>query len=84
MPLGNSHWSLTTPEVCLGTTEEREYKHQSYAKTLQQKIDFWHTEISPLTASVSNTAVAYMGKDKLKIILPEINLVVHVPQNYHL
>lgn len=76
----NSHWSIVTPEVCLGTTEEREYKHQ----TLQQKIDFWHTEISPSIVSFSNTAADHLGKEKLKIILPEINLVVHGPQNYHL
>lgn len=84
MPFGNSHWSIVTPEVCLGTAEEREYKHQSYAKALQQKIDFWHREISPSIVSFTNKAVAHMGKDKLKIILPEIHLVFHVPQNYHL
>lgn len=84
MPFGNSHWSIVTLEVRLGATEKREYKHQSYAKTLQHKIDFWHTEISPSIVSFNNTAVAHTGKEKLKIILPDINWVVHVPQNYHL
>lgn len=73
-----------TPKVCLGTAEERECKHESYANTLQQKIDFWNTEVFPPIVSFSNTAVDHMGNDKLKIILPEIKLVVHVPQNYHL
>lgn len=79
-PLG----TVTGPSWLLGTTAESKYKHQSNAKTLQQKIDFWHTEIFPSIVSFTNTAVAHMGNDKSKFILPEINLVVHVPQNYHL